>query len=61
MGSACSTGAIEPSRILLEMGLTRDETTSSLRFSLSRFTTKEEIDQAVEVLASGVRLQAGST
>jgi cysteine desulfurase len=51
LGSACSSGAIEPSRVLLEMGLTRRQALSSLRFSLSRFTTKEEIDRTVALLS----------
>lgn len=50
MGSACSSGALEPSRVLLEMGLTREEARSTLRFSLSRFTTEEEIRAAVATL-----------
>jgi len=49
-GSACSAGAMEPSRILLAMGYSQERAASSLRFSLSKFTTKEEIDQAVEII-----------
>ncbi|MBJ7449729.1 MAG: cysteine desulfurase [Parachlamydiales bacterium] len=52
MGSACSSGAIEPSRTLLNMGLTTNLAKSSLRFSLSRMTTKENIDQAIELITS---------
>lgn len=44
-GSACSSGRVEPSHVLLEMGLTNEEAKSSLRFSLSRFTSSAEIDQ----------------
>ncbi|NGX60118.1 MAG: Cysteine desulfurase NifS [Chlamydiae bacterium] len=51
MGSACSSGALEPSRVLLEMGLSREETLSTLRFSLSRFTTQEEIEAVVSILS----------
>ncbi len=47
LGSACSTGALQPSKTLLEMGLTQKEALSSLRFSLSRFTTREEIEEAL--------------
>lgn len=47
-GSACASGALEPSRILLNMGLTRAEAASSIRFSLSRFTTLEEIEYVIE-------------
>lgn len=50
LGSACSAGLIEPSRILLNMGIKREEVKSSIRFSLSRYTTKEEIDKTVEVI-----------
>ncbi|CCB86848.1 cysteine desulfurase family protein [Parachlamydia acanthamoebae] len=46
-GSACSSGALEPSRILLNMGVSMDQSTSSIRFSLSRFTTAEEIDKTI--------------
>ncbi len=52
LGSACSSGAIEPSRVLLNMGLSRKQALSSLRFSLSRHTTKEEIDRTLEVINS---------
>lgn len=49
-GSACSSGRVEPSRILLAMGLTPDEARSTVRFSLSRFTTDEEIASTVTAL-----------
>lgn len=52
LGSACSSGAIEPSRVLLNMGLSRKQALSSLRFSLSRFTTKDDIDKALQVISS---------
>jgi len=53
-GSACSTGALEPSRILINMGIPLERARSSLRFSLSRYTTEEEIDRAVRIVAEQV-------
>jgi cysteine desulfurase len=49
-GSACASLALEPSHVLLKMGYPRKRVLSSLRFSLSRFTTKEELDSAIERL-----------
>jgi cysteine desulfurase len=51
MGSACAAGAIEPSHVLLAMGLGRDEARSSLRLSLGWSTTADEIDRAAEIIA----------
>jgi cysteine desulfurase len=53
-GSACSSGRIEPSPVLLAMGLTPDEARATVRFSLSRMTTAEEIERALIVLAEVV-------
>lgn len=47
MGSACSSGSLKPSRILLNMGYEEKRVRSSLRFSLSRYTTLREIETAV--------------
>ncbi|WP_166336620.1 cysteine desulfurase family protein [Sphingobacterium chungjuense] len=54
-GSACSAATIEPSHVLLEMGLSHEQALSTIRFSLGRFTTKEEIDTAVQKISSVVR------
>ena len=43
-GAACSSGAIEPSHVLTAMGLSPEEARASIRFSLGKQTTKEEID-----------------
>ncbi|MGZ3620277.1 MAG: cysteine desulfurase family protein [Candidatus Binataceae bacterium] len=51
MGSACAAGAVEPSHVLLAMGLSRDEARSSLRLSLGWSTTAEEIERAAEIIA----------
>ena len=49
-GSACSSGRIEPSPVLLAMGLSPADARATVRFSLSRFTTAEEIDHTLERL-----------
>jgi cysteine desulfurase len=46
-GSACTSGALEPSYVLQEIGLSRQDCYSSLRIGLGRFTSLNEIDQAV--------------
>lgn len=53
-GAACSSGAIEPSHVLTAIGLSPDDARSSLRISLGRFTTREEIDRAIEALPAAV-------
>jgi cysteine desulfurase len=49
-GSACSSGRIEPSHVLIAMGLPLEEAKGTVRFSLSRLTTSGEIDTTVAVL-----------
>ena len=49
-GSACSEGNVDPSHVLLAMGLTSDEAVSSLRFSLGRFFMEDDIEGIVENL-----------
>jgi cysteine desulfurase len=49
-GSACATGSLEPSHVLLAMGLEKDDAHASLRLSLGRFTTKEEIETTIRLL-----------
>ncbi len=49
-GSACSSGVVGPSRVLREMGYKKERSCASLRFSLSRFTTRKEIDETVRCL-----------
>jgi len=49
-GSACSEGNIDPSHVLLAMGLSEEEAKSSLRISLGKFTTNEEIQSLVSIL-----------
>lgn len=49
-GSACSSGALEPAKVLIAMGYPRKRVISSIRFSLSRMTTEEEVLAAVEII-----------
>ncbi len=53
-GSACSSGRVEPSSVLLAMGLSPDEAKSTVRFSMSRFTTAEELDRTLALLTDAV-------
>ena len=49
-GSACSSGSLDPSHVLLAIGLTPEEARGSLRLTLSEDNTREEIDTTVEAV-----------
>ena len=49
-GSACSSDSLQPSHVLLAMGVPAEFAHGTLRFSLSKYTTKEEIDYTIEAL-----------
>ena len=49
-GAACSSGSLEPSPVLRAMGIEERIGHGAIRFSLSRFTTEEEIGRTLEVL-----------
>ena len=49
-GSACSSSSLEPSHVLLALGLSPEQAHGSLRFSLGKWTTEEEIGRVLEVL-----------
>lgn len=60
-GSACTSGSLDPSHVLLAMGLTHEVAHGSLRMTLSEFTTGQEIDYVLELLPKIVeRLRAMS-
>jgi len=49
-GSACTSRTLEPSHVLSAMGMPPEKTHGAIRFSLSRYTSEEEIDKVIEVL-----------
>jgi cysteine desulfurase len=49
-GSACTSGSLEPSHVLISMGLKPEECHGSIRFTLGRQTTEDEIDKVLEVM-----------
>lgn len=49
-GSACSTGAVEPSHVLVAMGVPRDLALGAIRFSFGRESTRDDVERAVEVV-----------
>jgi cysteine desulfurase len=50
-GSACSSGAVEPSHVLLAIGLSRERARASLRFSLGQSNTEEQVDALIDAVA----------
>ena len=61
-GSACSSGSLDPSPVLLAMNLPRERAHGSIRFSLSRDTTDVEIDQALKIIPAVIaKLRASMT
>jgi cysteine desulfurase len=53
-GAACSSGSLEPSHVLLSIGLTRDEARSSIRFSFSRYNTASEVAALADAVVESV-------
>jgi cysteine desulfurase len=53
-GSACASGASEPSHVLTAMRVATERARASLRFSLSKLTTEEDVDFAIEIVPRAV-------
>lgn len=54
-GAACSSGSLDPSPVLLAMGIPPVLAHGSLRFSLSRFTTQDEVDEAADIVVQSAK------
>lgn len=52
LGSACTAGGTDPSHVLLAMGLTRENALSTIRFSLSKETTEDEVNMVIKTVVS---------
>ena len=60
-GSACTSGLLDPSHVLKAMGVSADDAYASIRFSLSKFTKKADVEQTINDLAKAVqRLRSSS-
>jgi cysteine desulfurase len=54
-GSACSSGALDPSHVLLSLGLKHEQAHGSLRLTLGKYTTKKELDIVIEKIKEVVK------
>lgn len=59
-GSACASGSGKPSHVLTAMGLTAEEALGTVRFSMGRHTTEEEVDEALSLLNEYARVHKPS-
>jgi cysteine desulfurase len=56
-GAACAAGAVEPSHVLRSMGVAMERVQGSVRLSLGRATTVEQVDRAAEIVSAAVARQ----
>ena len=56
-GSACNSASVEPSHVLLAMGVDRNLAYASLRLSIGRYTTQNDIEKAIQIVTSEVSKQ----
>ncbi|XXG25886.1 MAG: IscS subfamily cysteine desulfurase [Ferrovum myxofaciens] len=54
-GSACNSGSLEPSHVLRAIGCSKELAQSSIRFSIGRYTTQDEVDFTVQIVKDSVR------
>lgn len=54
-GSACTTGSLHPSHVLIGMGFSAERARGSVRFSFSRFNTQEEVDRALKIIIESIQ------
>ncbi|TEU27924.1 MAG: aminotransferase class V-fold PLP-dependent enzyme, partial [Gammaproteobacteria bacterium] len=54
-GSACTSASLEPSYVLRALGLNDELAHSSIRFSIGRYTTEEDIDKAIDLVRDKVQ------
>lgn len=54
-GSACTSNSLEPSHVLLALGIPREEAHGTIRFTLSKYTTKQEIDYVIKTITPIVK------
>ncbi len=59
-GSACNSASVEPSHVLIAMGIKPDIAYASLRLSIGRYTTEEEIKKAIAIIKKEIALQRDS-
>ena len=55
VGSACTTQTVEPSHVLLALGLSEDQVHQSIRLGLGRFTTAEEVEFATRTIPEAIK------
>lgn len=55
-GSACTSGAVEPSHVLTAMGISREDASSTIRLSLGRFNKEENMSNIVKSIKNALRL-----
>jgi len=54
-GSACSSGALDPSHVLLSLGLRHEQAHGSLRLTIGKYTTKKELDIVIDKIKEVVK------